>query len=195
MSDDEHDILGQGLRYEDSMPLQWHPLAERPAEAEALSLNEANEEVLRFIDALDEYPIESGDEHAPLSQDLARVETKLNLLLGLVGQLLTVHFPLPSVRRVTLSPKGIQWPADTRLQPGAHGWVEIYLNVRCPRPLRLPGRIERVVATADGFLTWVQFEALSESLQDHLEKIIFRHHRRRVALARRRPSSDLDSTH
>jgi len=47
--------------------------------------------------------------------------------------------------------------------------------------------------TSDGFLVAVRFEALSETLQGNLEKMIFRHHRRQVALARRLTSPETDT--
>jgi len=192
MTEPDSDTLGQGLIFEDSIPLQWHAQAESPTLSEVSGLNEANEEVMRFIDVLDEYPSEPGDEHVPLSQDLARVESKLNLLLGLVGQLMTVHFPLPPMKPVKLSPIGIEWLADDQLQPGGYGLVEIYLNARCPRSLCLPGQLERVESANGGLLMVVKFLELSEVLQEHLEKIIFRHHRRKIAQARRRASPDPD---
>lgn len=192
MSEADSGSLGHGLLYEDILPLQWHDLQEGSALLEVPRLNESNEEVLRFIGALDEYPSEAGDEHEPLTQDLARVETKLNLLLGLVGQLVAVHFPLPPLKTVKLNPIGVEWMADEALHPGDYGLVEIYFNARCPRPLIFPGKVDRVETTAVGHRVIIQFFELGESIRERLEKIIFRHHRRSVALARRRASPETD---
>ena len=182
--------IGHGLLYEDSLPMQWRAATEQSLLSELHGLNEHNEEVLRFISVLDEYPGEIGDENAPIAQELARVETKLNLLLGLMGQLLTVHFPLPPMKAVKLNPIGIEWLTDQALCPGGFGVAEIYLNPRCPRPLTFPGKVDRVEVTDQGRRITAQFVALSASVQERLEKIIFRHHRRSVALARRRLSPE-----
>lgn len=191
MSESDREI-GQGLQLEDSLPLQWRAMQEQAALSELPRLNETNEEVLRFIGVLDEYPGEIGDEFAPIAQELGRVETKLNLLLGLVGQLLTVHFPLPPVKAVKLNPLGIEWIADQGPRPGDFGIVEVYLNPRCPRPLTFPGRVDRVETTGEGCRVLLQFVALSAALQERLEKIIFTHHRRSVALARRHTAPETD---
>jgi hypothetical protein len=191
MSESDSEI-GHGLLYEESLPMQWRAVPEQSFRSELTSLNENNEEVLRFIGVLDEYPGEIGDEHAPIAHELARVETKLNLLLGLVGQLLTVHFPLPPLKTVKLNPIGIEWLEDQGLRPGEVGIVEIYLNPRCPRPLTFAGKVDRVESTGGGYRIMVQFEPLSTSVQERLEKTIFRHHRRSVALARRLASPEID---
>ena len=120
MSESDSEI-GHGLQFEDSLPLQWRAVPEQSALSELTKLNENNEEVLRFIGVLDEYPGEIGDEFAPIAQELSRVETKLNLLLGLVGQLLTVHFPLPPLKAVKLNPVGIEWLTDQGPHPGDFG--------------------------------------------------------------------------
>jgi len=184
--------IGHGVLYEDFLPLQWREVQEQFAFLKISSFNENNEEVLRFIGVLDEFPNEIGDEYAPIAQELTRVETKLNLLLNLVGQLLTVHFPLPPLKAVKLNPVGIEWITDQGPRPGDFGIVEIYLNSSCPRALTFPGKVEGVEDTGNGYRISVQFLALSASIQERLEKIIFRHHRRRVAMARRRlfPESD-----
>ena len=192
MTDSDNEIR-HGLLYEDSLPMRWRAVATEDSLLSDLhGLNENNEEVLRIIGALDEFPGEIDEEYAPIAQELARVETKLNLLLGLMGQLLAVHFPLPKLKAIKLNPIGIEWLTDETLHPGDFGVVEIYLNSQCPRPLTLPGKIHQVEDTDDGQRISVQFATLSASVQERLEKIIFRHHRRSVALARRRLNPEAD---
>jgi hypothetical protein len=177
---------GQGLVWTDSLPLRWCRADPDALAAEALRHHDNNEEVLRFIDALEEYPVETGEERQPAAQEMLRLETKLNLLLGLMGQLLAVHFPLPPSRPLRLNPSGIEWTAETGPDAGETGTIEIYLNGRCPRALIFAGQVEKVEAGAEGHRYTVRFTALGEPVRDRLEKIIFRHHRRSVALARRR---------
>ena len=190
MSEADSESLGHGLLLEDVLPLQWHSLEEKAALQQVLKLHESNEEVLRFIGALDEYPSEVGDEYAVISQELARVETKLNLVLGLLGQLMTVHFPLPPSKSVKLNPVGIEWMAEETPHPGEYGLVDIYLNARCPRPLVLPGKVVHIEADQGIYRIVVKFLEMNESIQERLEKLIFRHHRRRVAMVRRRASPE-----
>jgi hypothetical protein len=60
--------------------------------------------------------------------------------------------------------------------------VEVYLSPLYPRALVLPGIT--LAATRPDYAR-VAFHDLGKPVQDALEKLIFRNHRRRVALARR----------
>jgi len=180
---------GQGLVLVDSLPLRWGPADPDTVAAEVLRHHDHNEEVLRVIAALEETPAELGEEHQPLAQEMARLDVKLNVLLGLVGQLLLVHFPLPPRRAVRLSPFGVEWAADCGPQPGETGTIELWLSSRCPKPLVLAARAESAADVDLACRYAARFTLLTESLRDRLEKIIFRHHRRSVALTRRRTQS------
>src|SRR3569832_2495093 len=98
--------LGQGLVYEDMLPLRWRSVELRHTTLELARLQDNNEEVLRIIAVLDEHLSDTSEEHAPLSQELLRVETKINLLLGLVGQLFTLHYPRPPAGPGGRGPRG-----------------------------------------------------------------------------------------
>lgn len=182
--------LEQGLIYEGLLPVQWKASASDASMLDMAKLDGKNEEVLRFIDVLDEHPNESVIEHSSINQELARVEVKFDLLLSLVTQLLGVYFPLPKPIRVRLTPCGVQWISNESINPGSHGVVEIYLSSRCPRPLVFPGSIEHIERDEQGYRVSVQFSGLSDLVRERLEKMIFRHHRRDVALARRRVMPD-----
>lgn len=177
---------GQGLIYEDLLPLQWRESGAEASTLDMAKLDAKNEDVLRFIEVLDEHPNESAVEHASINQELARVEVKFDLLLSLVTQLLGVYFPLPRPVRARLTPSGVHWISSEAISPGSHGVVEIYLSNRCPRPLAFLGRVENVEQDEGEYRVAFQFSGLSEPIRERLEKLIFRHHRRSVALARRR---------
>lgn len=182
--------LGQGLIYEDMLPLRWRTVDVPYSTLELARLQESNEEVLRIIAVLDEHSSDGGEEHTPLNQEILRIETKLNLLLSLVGQIFTLHYPQPQTRPVKLTPVYIEWMTSDGVQPDEYGLVELYLSPRCPRPLVFPGKVAAVEAVAGGYSIRVKFAELNDVLKERLEKIIFRHHRRSVALARRRPPAN-----
>ena len=180
----------QGLIFEDLLPLKWQELADEPSSLEMAKLDAGNEEVLRFIDVLDEYPSESIAEHPSINQELAKVEIKFDLLLNMLTQLLGVYFPLPAAVNVRLTPCEVQWLSHVAINPGTHGLVEIYLNNRCPRALVFLARVEHAEQDGQGYRVSAQFIEISDPIRERLEKMIFRHHRRSVALARRRLISD-----
>jgi len=184
----------QGLIYEDLLPLQWRALSEKTSPLEAAQIDAKNEDVLRFIEVLDEHSGEAVMDHTSVNQELAKFEVKFDLLLSLVTQLLGVYFPLPSAIRAHLTPNSVQWNANESLTSGCWGMVEIYLNNRYPRPLVFPGRVENVEMIGQDYQITFKFNEMSESVRERLEKLIFRHHRRSIALARRR-LSDGSTTH
>jgi len=180
----------QALIYEDLLPLKWQALADEPSSLETSKLDASNEEILRFIDVLDEHPHESTGEHSSINQELVKVEIKFDLLLNMLTQLLSVYFPPPAPVNVRLTPFGAQWTSHTAVSPGTAGLVEIYLNSRCPRALVFPARVEQAEQDGQIYRVSVKFTEMSDSIRERLEKMIFRHHRRGVALARRRPMPD-----
>ena len=180
----------QGLIYEDRLPLKWRPLDDEASTLDMAKFEAMNEEVLRFIDVLDEHPNESTGDHSSLNQELARVEVKFDLLLSLVSQLLGVYFPLPASVHVRLTPNGVQWLSPEALDVGAHGLLEIYMCSRCPRSLIFPAIVERSGKDEDLYRVSAKFNGMSDPIRIRLEKMIFRHHRRGVALARRRLMTD-----
>lgn len=180
------DSLGQGLVYEDVLPLRWRSLELHHTTLELARLQDNNEEVLRVISVLDEHLSDNSEEHTPLNQEMLRVETKVNLLLALVGQLFTLHYPQPPAKPIKLSPYGIEWVSGDGGSIGEYGVVELYLSPRCPRPLVFPGTVTKVKALPSGHSIETEFTDMNEVARERLEKIIFRHHRRSVALSRRR---------
>jgi hypothetical protein len=173
--------LGTGVALVERLPLRWQAWAGSPDEA--ARQRQANEETLRVILSLDEHPHgELTDEDPALAQELARLESKLNLVLELVGQLLVRQLVLPPPVAVQLHADSLKWETATPPPAGARLLIELYPCNRFPRPLALPA-----VARPESRAGWAAagFEELGEAVQDQLEMLIFRHHRRRVAAARR----------
>jgi Atypical PilZ domain, cyclic di-GMP receptor len=176
----------QGLIYEDMLPIRWLPMDGKTLALDLAKLDIKNEEFLRFIEVLDEHPNESSVEHSNINQELAKIEVKFDLLLNLVSKLLGVYFPLPSPVHVKVTPSGIQWITSEAINPGEHGHVEIYMSSRCPRALVFPARVDLNEIEGEAYRVTAQFCEMSGTTRERLEKLIFRHHRRGVALARRR---------
>ncbi|HHH36396.1 MAG TPA: hypothetical protein ENK48_06145 [Gammaproteobacteria bacterium] len=179
--------LGEGLVYEDEVPLRFSELEAEIGQARLLSIQERNEEVLRAIAALDEHHGEGGEEDAlHHGQELARIESKLDLLLDMVSQMLTAQLAVPPSLPVRLSALGVQWRQSGPLPAaGRRLLLELYLHRKFLRPLILPGRVADVREEEGGGEVTVVFEGMTEAVSNWLEKLIFRQHRRSVALARR----------
>ena len=189
---DSGDITEQGLIYEDLLPLKWQTSDKEPSSLDMAKFDAMNEEVLRFIDVLDEHSSEGGIDHSSINQELAKVDIKFDLLLSLVTQLLSVYFPLPDPVQVKLTPYGVQWLSDNIINTGSYGLLELYITNRCPRALIFPVQIDSAEEDGEAYRISAQFGEISGPIRERLEKMIFRHHRRGVALARRKVVSDPD---
>ena len=173
-------VMFDKLAYEDMLPVRWCPTAETVSEvAAAQHLVERNLRVLQACDALEEHgQTEKSDDESPHSADLMRLDFKLNLLLDLAGQLLAQSQPRVRSVPIRFNAMGAMFQSDENLVPGSHGILEITLREIVVQPLRLPAE---VVAGAPVGEARVRFLWLGETVADHIEKLVFRRHRRKIA--------------
>jgi Atypical PilZ domain, cyclic di-GMP receptor len=177
-------FLGDGLIFEELLPLSWSPgpLVEGMALAR---MNADNHQLLGAEASLDEVRVHDAlkDESPALVHELQRLEYKLNILLRLVADLAVRNSSLPAPQRFRVSSRGLEWFGEHAPDTGT-GVVSAYINPALPQAFRVPCTVigER---TADGQrVAQLQFRGLSDAVVDLLEKLIFRHHRRLVAGSR-----------
>ena len=179
-------VLFDELAYEDVMPAAWRPLP-KPADATTLgSFAERNLRMLQAIVALEERgQIEKADEAHPHSADLLRLDTKINLLIDMVGQLLIANQVRPQPVPVRFNSLGASLPGATPVPAvGSPGVFECYLRDAIAEPLRIAGEISQV--NPDGKVR-IRFQSPGEQVGDLIKKIAFRRHRRQIADAKHPP--------
>jgi hypothetical protein len=178
-------ILGDGLIFEESLPVSWTPAP--LADGLLLTrLNADNHQLLGAESSLDEVRVHEAlkDESPALLHELQRLEYKVNILLRLTAELALRSSGLPAAERVRMSSRGLEWFGEHDAPDGATGMLSIYINPALPQPLKIPCVVSgrRII---DGTpATELRFMGLSDAVVDMLEKLIFRHHRRLVAGAR-----------
>ena len=178
-------FLGDGLIFEELLPLAFSPgpLIEGLALAR---MNADNHQLLSAEASLDDVRVHEAlkDESPALVHELQRLEFKLNILLRLTAELAVRNSALPPPQRSRLSSRGLEWFGDQAPTPGGTGVMSAYINPALPQPFKVPCTVmaERMV---DGQrVAQLQFNGLSDTVVDLLEKLIFRHHRRLVAGSR-----------
>jgi hypothetical protein len=176
--------LAQGLVHEDYLPLRWELLEQLPSTNALNHLNESNESHLRIFASLEDpklsYP--GNDEHfSEISHDLTRVELKLNLLLELTRHVLSRQLPLPDRCHVWVGAYGIEWQTGNHPPEGKYVMLDLFLMPHYPLPIELPGQVIDVQRDGELSRVIVAYQGLSEASQDWIEKINFRHHRRKIA--------------
>jgi hypothetical protein len=176
-------VIDDKIAYEDLLPVRWRPESAAPTEVQAASLSERNLRVLQACDALEEHgQLEKNvDDDSPHSADLMRLDFKLNLLLELAGQLLAQTQARAQTTQIRFNAMGAVWKTGETLTGDSHGILEITLRDVIVQPLYLPAQI--VPGVQAGFAR-ARFLALGETVANHIEKLVFRRHRRKIAGAR-----------
>jgi hypothetical protein len=175
-------VMFDKLAYEDLLPVLWRPQSTPVADLKAQHFAERNLRVLQACDALEEHGrVEKADEESPHSADIMRLDLKLNLLLDVVGQLLAASQQRAEPRQIRFNAMGAHFAWPQSLAVGAHGVLEITLRDIIVQPLHLPAE---VVSGAGVGEVRMRFLSLGETVADHIEKLVFRRHRRKIAGAR-----------
>jgi hypothetical protein len=169
-----------GMVFAGSLPLVIELRAEAPREHELLRANEGNELLLRSVAVLEEKP--DHDENDPLAQELKRQDIKLNLILDMIGALLQQQQLLPVPREIQLTGSGLRAAITPNPVSTQHCSIQLYIEPSIPKPLTLFGQCH---PSSQAGMTDIVFSGISQGVTDNLEKFIFRHHRRRIAQARK----------
>ncbi len=178
-------FLGDGLIFEESLPVTWTPGAHADG-AQLARLNADNHQLLGAESSLDEVRVHEAlkDESPALLHELQRLEYKVNILLRLTAELALRSSGLPTPSRVRLSSRALEWFGEHAARAETTGMLSVYINPALPQPLKIPS-IVAGEASIDGVrATRFRFVGLSDAVVDMLEKLIFRHHRRLVAVTK-----------
>ncbi len=185
MNRSQNDAEFDGLALHDFLPLAWEPSPlSDPAE-----LEHYNQETARALQALalfEEAPKEISTDAIPKGQELLHLEAKVDVLLSLVTRLVSQQQGLPKRHNTVLRADSLEWtgPGAEQARTGDTGVIVIYPNPLLPMPFRLAGRVVSTVERAGIKWRLTRFENLSPLVSVGLEKLVFRRHRRQVAIAR-----------
>ncbi len=175
-------ILRNELAYIDCLPVKFVVSTVPPDTALRANMAEHNMRLLLASTALEEHgQIDKSDESSTHSADLMRMEQKVNLLLDVMGYLLAASQSRPEPSPIRLNALCAVWEAGAATPAaGSVGTLMIYLRECLVQPLQLPAKVTEVL---DG-QTQLEFMYMPDSIAVHLEKLVFRRHRRQIAGAR-----------
>lgn len=180
MSVEHWDDFEQRVSCEENLRVDSEPLVWPPSASRQLRMVERNVTALTAIAALEERALETADDDNPLLQEMQRLDAKLTALVDIVNQLLVPATVLPPRQLLRFNVVGALLPAA--LAPSGDA---IILRPRfdvCPGLyLELVAQVER--RFPDGRV-FVAFAMLGDALGDAIGRLVFRHHRRKVAEAR-----------
>lgn len=185
MNRSQNDAEFDGLALHDFLPLAWEP---SPL-SDAAELEHYNQETARALQALalfEEAPKEISTDAVPKGQELLHLEAKVDVLLSLVTRLVSHQQGMPKRHNTVLRADSLEWtgPSADAARTGDTGVIIIFPNPMLPMPFRLAGRVVSTVERAGAKWRLTRFENLSPLVSVGLEKLVFRRHRRQVAIAR-----------
>ncbi|MEO8224961.1 MAG: PilZ domain-containing protein [Gammaproteobacteria bacterium] len=174
-----------GLALHDFLPLSWEP----STLSDPTELEHYNQETARALQALalfEEAPKELSIDANPRGQELQHLEAKVDVLLSLVTRLVSHQQGLPKRHNTVLRADSLEWtgPCAEQARTGDSGVIVLYPNPMLPTPFRLAGRVVSTVERSGIKWRLTRFEHLSPLVSVGLEKLVFRRHRRQVAIAR-----------
>ncbi|OAX54978.1 PilZ domain-containing protein [Xanthomonas graminis] len=148
----------------------------------------AGEALLRGLAQVEDLRSEDGgEERSEQPLQLQRMDAKLDLMLVLLGRLARQHEEGLPLRPLRWSHRGLRLELGSRsgALPGAAGLLRLQPSDWLPDHLELPVQVVAEAASGGGFHLWLRFETQPPSLQEALERHLFRLHRRQIADSRR----------
>ena len=152
---------GGGLAFTDNITIDWSPVDFVPDESHLAMVNESNESFLRAVSALGAFPGDASEEDVAISQEIARLDLKVNLLLDLVSQLIYRQLELPERMQVTVSSQYIQWCGGQKAVVGTIVFVQAYIQHGTPKPLCFYGEVCSAQEDVESDMTRVRYLGLS----------------------------------
>lgn len=162
-------------------PLDWVDELNPPqARAEVMADNNT---LLRALLMLDEPTVSHDSEHGR-ADPIQNLERRVDLLLLMASAALRGLGNLPPERPCALSSRKLRWASEQPLEVGRRLWARIYLRHRIALPLVLSGLITEQRPDRGQFWHTLELDPLDQQVQNDLDRLIFRHHRRQVARKR-----------
>lgn len=184
LSPAEMEVLGERVFCDDELGLRWQEIESLPGEIALSRINARNETVLRSIAMLEERDETQSDDAE--RAELHRLEGKLNLVLELLSELVRGGDAAARIYDIRMNARGLCWDVSEPVTPGGLLQLELFALPAWPVPLTLHARITDVDQHRGSWRLCARLEALTPGVRDWLDKLVFRRHRRAVALSRAR---------
>jgi len=182
MSADHTQALSDGISFQATAPVDWSIIQSFPVESTQSQTGSANLRLLNALNIIEEAPQEFEKSSQALTES-AHLDAKLDLILGMLGELLHQQAKIPETSAVTVSAHVLSVSGvKSALLPvqGELLRVRLFLDTRYPQALVLYGTVSSVTGTSFS----LDLCHLGALVQEQLDKLIFRQHRRAIALSR-----------
>lgn len=183
-------MLSENIFLEQLLPISIQPVSGPHDPARLNRLHAEVEHFFRLMWVLDD-PLKEIGEDPGNTPALQKLDYKLSLLTDLVCLYLQYQHKSPAERLVRIDSCGISW--ETRelipIAVGAALEISLYLYPRIPRPVTLGAECVSLAAGVNNWTIQCKFSGFSAELEELLGKLLFRFHRRDVAITRAQKKS------
>ena len=175
-------VRGEAVSLHARLPMDWtDTITPESALGDVMADNLT---LLRALLMLDE-PAASHESDQGRPDPIHNLERRIDLLLLMASTALRGMGTLPTERPCALASRKLCWASDRSIGVGRRLWARLYLRHRVALPLILPGRIAEEHFDRGQFWHTLDIDALDQPVQNDLDRLIFRHHRRQVARQRK----------
>lgn len=184
LSMSEVEVIGEHVFCDDEIGLTWERIEHLPDEAELNRVNGRNETVLRALAMLEEHDQTRSDDGE--RAELYRLEGKLDLALELMAELVRERQAAIPTCPVRFNSRGLCWECPEELASDGLMRLQCFVQPPWPLPLSLYVRVVGVEPRDGHWWVCGRVEGLLGGAREWLGKLVFRRHRRTVALQRSR---------
>lgn len=177
--------FSERVTYEDDLHVDCAPLPSAFGDSQLAAMREGNLSVLQTLAVFGERRGELPDEESLVAQELLRLDSKLNVLMAMLDQLLRRDTELPPRLPVAFNALGAVLPRAVWPTGATRALLRLHFDGCLALPLQLPAQL---VQDRDENHIFVAFESIDDVTCDAVERLVFRHHRRKVAGRRLTPS-------
>ncbi len=163
-----------GITCHAHLPLRWQAAA--PDAGMLAAARRTNLELLHALATLESAPDNEHDANPAIAKAIERLESKLDIVIGILSRLIAQHAALPAPVPVSLGVDRIEWHAEDAPPAGATIRIELYLSPKLPEPLQLYAQVTDTPAGA----CMAEFLDHDEELEEWMTRTLFRFHRREL---------------
>ena len=190
-SQDFEDPIKDKLVCYQQIPLRWRKLDQPLSEGQWFCQQSDNVKLMEVLVSSDDVgDLESSGDKDSI-KEIKRLDAKVNLLMGWIGQFLMPQQALPAAQTVCLSSTGLQFHSDEQqaneVLENDNLCIELFLEPRYPQAFTTAATVVHVTAQPQSLEIVVRFTDINEQNQHWLDKYVFQLHRRQVALSRKYP--------
>lgn len=178
MQDASWQAYSERVTYDDGLHVGCLAVTEPLGDLQRTAMRDRNLSVLGTLAVFNERRSEAADEENPAAQDMQRLDSKMNVLMAMLDQLLQRGSELPPRVRVSFNAIGALLPRSLWPVGQTQALVRLHFDGCLALPLEL---VAQNAQERDADHIFVSFESMDEATCDAIERLVFRHHRRKVA--------------